>query len=817
MPDHDSKKIVSDISVLYELSLAAGQSLDLKVNCEHFLRTLMSRKNLEAASVWIWSGRLAGSDVAGQAGSGAGQSLVLVYGTPQFRVRETELPDTHPLWARLAAAGAYSLAHTQDGFTDIVTEKQIERGAFAVFPLGELGVLKLYSMTRHEPFPEEEINQLKNVVSKFTLSLEGCLAHEELRRDMAARRQAEEALRQSEEKYRSVVERATDGIVVLQDGKVAYANTSLARLAGRPVAEIIGKPFEQFIHPPELPKVRESYRLRMAGQAVPAVYETVLVAPDGKLLYAELNAGIIPYEGKPADLVFIRDISDRKTSDLERTRLAMAVVQTADAVIITDTAGTIQYVNPAFERITGYSRAEVIGKNPRLLKSGKQDPALYQNMWAALAQGEVWRGRFQDRRKDGSPFTCDAIITPTRDENGHVVNYVSVQRDVTRELQMEEQYLQAQKMESIGRLAGGIAHDFNNIMTAILGFGSMVLDQLGENHPLQHAVEQIVSAGERATNLTRQLLTFSRRQMTEVRILDLNAVVTEMYQLLRRALGEDVELITLLEENPASIKADAGLLQQVIMNLAINARDAMPRGGQLTIQTSRVILDERFCRPRVNVQPGDYVLLSVRDTGCGMTKEVLDHAFEPFFTTKPKGKGTGLGLATVYGIVRQCGGHIELESEPGSGTEVKVWLPRVPTPEEAVPVELEERPERGRETILVVEDEEIVRDLTVRLLKSLGYKVLEASNGKEALGLVEQYKSPIHLVLTDVVMPQMSGPELAERLQKIRPSARLLYTSGFTESAVFERGVTPGKVRLIQKPYSREILAQRVRETLDEG
>jgi two-component system, cell cycle sensor histidine kinase and response regulator CckA len=372
-------------------------------------------------------------------------------------------------------------------------------------------------------------------------------------------------------------------------------------------------------------------------------------------------------------------------------------------------------------------------------------------------------------------------------------------------------------MESIGRLAGGIAHDFNNIMTAVLGFGSMILDQLGDNHPLQHAVEQIVSAGERATNLTRQLLTFSRRQITEVRILDLNAVVTEMYQLLRRALGEDVELITVLDDNPASIKADAGLLQQVIMNLAINARDAMPRGGQLTIQTQRVTLDDRFCRSRVDVRPGDYVLLSVRDTGSGMTKEVLDHMFEPFFTTKPKGKGTGLGLATVYGIVRQCGGHIEVESEPGVGTEVKVWMPRVATPEEAVPVELEARPERGSETILVVEDEDIVRDLTVRLLKSLGYKVLEASHGREALAVVDQCKSPIHLVLTDVVMPQMGGPELAERLQKIRPSVKLLYTSGFTESAVLERGVALGKVRLIQKPYSRETLAQRVRETLDEG
>lgn len=634
---------------------------------------------------------------------------------------------------------------------------------------------------------------------------------------IADRKQAEAATRQSENKYRNVVERASDGILVIQEGKIVYVNSALGRMAKSEASHLLGLPFNQFVHPAKLSRVAEYHRRRMAGDNAPQVYETVLVATDGTNIHVELNSGITTYEGKPADLVFIRDIGARKKLEAERAQLVMVVEQTTDAVIITDTKGDIRYVNPAFERITGYSRAEVVGKNPRLLKSGLQEADTYRVMWAALATGETWQGRFQNKKKDGSIFTCDAIITPTRDQSGTIINYVSVQRDLTRELQMEEQYLQAQKMESIGRLAGGIAHDFNNIMTAILGFGSMILDQLDENNPLRHAVEQIVSAGERATNLTRQLLTFSRKQMVDVRILDPNAVIIEMNQLLRRALGEDIELINLLDDDAGCVKMDPGLLQQVVMNLAINARDAMARGGQLTIRTTHAVLDEQFCKTRVNIQPGDYFQLSLLDNGTGMTREVMKHIFEPFFTTKPKGKGTGLGLATVYGIVNQCGGHVEIESAPSSGTEINIWLPRVVTYADTVPVELEEKLQKGTETVLVVEDEEVVRDLSCRILRSLGYHVLEAANGKDALALVEKYHKTIHLVFTDVVMPQMGGPEMVENLVQMRPDIKVIYTSGFTESSIVEHGVALGKVRLIQKPFTRELLAQRIRHALDEG
>jgi two-component system, cell cycle sensor histidine kinase and response regulator CckA len=816
MPNDLSSRIAREISVLYEISLSIGKSLDIESSCAHFLRTILARKNLAYASVWIRARYMRGlNDVS--ISSQDADSLSLVYAIPQFRVRERSLPAGHPLLTMFGNRDAMSICSDQKEFAAAVTEKHIEKGVFALFKLGNIGVLKLFSITRDEPFGEEYLNQLRHVVSKFAVSLQGCLDHASLIREMGDRRKVEEALRQGEEKYRNVVERASDGILILQDGKITYTNASLRNMTRQKGDEIIGLPFNQFVHPSELARVGEYYRRRMAGESAPQVYETVLVTQDGETINVELNAGVTTYEGRPADLVFIRDITKRKTSDAERAQLVMAVEQTTDAVVITDMQGNIQYANPAFERITGFSRAEVVGKNPRFLKSGRQESTVYTAMWAALTQGHSWRGRFQNKKKDGSIFTCDTVITPTREERGTIINYVSVQRDVTRELQMEEQYLQAQKMESIGRLAGGIAHDFNNIMTAILGFGSMILDQLGENHPLRHAVEQIVSAGERATNLTRQLLTFSRKQMVEVRILDPNAVIVEMNQLLRRALGEDIELLTLLDDEAGCVKMDAGLLQQVVMNLAINARDAMARGGQLTIRTAHAMLDEKFCRTRVNVQPGDYLQLSVRDSGAGMTREVLNHVFEPFFTTKPKGKGTGLGLATVYGIVSQCGGHIEIDSEPGAGTEVRIWLPRVVTSADTVPVELEDKLQKGTETILVVEDEEVVRDLSCRILRSLGYHVVEAANGKEALELVRKYSNTIHLVFTDVVMPQMGGPEMVENLVQMRPGIKVIYTSGFTESTIVERGVALGKVRLIQKPFTRELLAQRIRHALDEG
>lgn len=800
------------LSLLYELALAIGHSLDLKTNCEMFLETLLKVKPLSYAAVWLAASRLSGPESVSASDSDA---YVLVCGLPPAGIRDRILPRTHIVPRRLAQTSHYSVSAADPQFSDYITETGISGGTYAVFSLGGLGFLKVYTPARETVFSSLELNPLRAVLAKFTVSLEGCIAYQALIGEIAERKHILQALQQSEMRYRTVVESASDAIVVIRDGLVAFVNRRAAELAEEQPEHLIGQPFVRYLHPAEAARVMEYHRRRLAGgRPAPIFYETRLQSPrTGRVVTVEITANLIQYEERPAVLVQIRDITERRRIEAERARLALALEQTADAVMIADPRGCITYINPSFEGLWGAPRAALLGREASFIAFG--DARAYHEMLRNMASGQVWRGRLRGRRHDGETVVCDTIATPTRDEHGNIVAFVCVQRDITKELQLEEQYLQAQKMDSIGRLAGGIAHDFNNIMTAILGFGTMILEQVGDNHVLRHAVEQIVTAGERATNLTRQLLTFSRRHITEVRTLDLNAVITEMLTLLRRALGEDVELVTQLDDEAGCIRADPGLIQQVVMNLAINARDAMPRGGRLILRTQVARLSEEFCRSRFRLKPGDYVLFSVIDAGEGMTPEVLSHAFEPFFTTKPKGKGSGLGLATVYAIVQQCHGHIEIESEVGRGTTVKIWFPRLETGSDAVPVEIEDEAQQGTETILVVEDEDLVRDLTARILRSLGYSVLEATNGKEGLAIVEKLHGRVDLVLTDVIMPQMGGQEMAEHLRERYPNIKIVYISGFTEVAITEGGHPVGAERWIPKPYTREILARRIREVLD--
>ncbi|MFA6147185.1 MAG: PAS domain S-box protein [bacterium] len=516
----------------------------------------------------------------------------------------------------------------------------------------------------------------------------------------------------------------------------------------------------------------------------------------------------------------LMDVTERKAAEESRARLTMAVEQAGESIVVTDTRGVIQYVNPAFERITGYDRLEVIGQNPRFLKSGLHDAAFYANLWCTLQRGEVWRGTFLDKRKDGTLCEEDAVISPVRDPSGQVVNYVAVKRDVTEVRRMEEQLRQSQKMEAVGRLAGGVAHDFNNLLTAISGYSELLLHRLPAYSTLRRNVEEIRKAGDRAAALTRQLLAFSRRQVLQPKVLDLNTVVTTMEQMLRRLIGEDIELLTDLSPSLSRVKADPGQIEQVIVNLAVNARDAMPGGGRITVSTADTCLSPAYAAAHPEVRPGPHVLLSVADTGHGMSDETQAHLFEPFFTTKERGKGTGLGLATVYGIVQQSGGHIRVNSAADSGSTFLIYLPRVETAEDRV--QGTDRPSLphpspGTETILLAEDEEVVRRLTREILSENGYKVLEAENGREALLLSEAHRGEIHLLLTDVVMPKMSGRELTERIRPLRPGLRILYMSGYTDDAILRHGVLEDGIPFLQKPFTPEDLARKVREVLDQA
>jgi PAS domain S-box-containing protein len=506
---------------------------------------------------------------------------------------------------------------------------------------------------------------------------------------------------------------------------------------------------------------------------------------------------------------------DRKRAEEYQSRLISAIEQSGEMLIITDGGGVIEYVNPMFERVSGYTREEVLGKNPRILKSGKHDRIFYKELWDVLLQGETWTGRITNRKKDGALYTVEAVISPVHDETGGTVNYIATNRDITNALQLEKQLQQAQKVESIGRLAGGVAHDLNNLLTPIIGYGEMLRDHLSGSETQLKYLGQMLSAGFKARDLVRQLLAFSRSQTLEFKPLDLNQVVTGFEKLLRRTIPEDVEMKLVLSPNVRSIMGDIGQIEQVIMNLAVNASDAMPNGGVLLLETATVRIDEAYAKTGQWVEPGEYVLLSMSDTGLGMEQSIREHIFEPFFSTKGE-LGTGLGLATVYGIVKQHAGNIWVYSEPGKGTVFKIYLP-VSTREAAssgngkkAPTEL-----KGYEHILLVEDNDQVRYLANSILSAQGYHVLAARDGHEALTILGANHHTVHLLLTDVVMPKMNGRELFAKMAAINPHLKVLYMSGYTANIIAHRGVLHEGVQFIQKPFTAKGLAAKVREVLD--
>jgi PAS domain S-box-containing protein len=500
----------------------------------------------------------------------------------------------------------------------------------------------------------------------------------------------------------------------------------------------------------------------------------------------------------------------------DRRRLSAAIEQTAESIIITDTGGRIEYVNPGFEKTTGYTRAEALGRRLNMLYSGHHDAAFYSNLWQTISSGKVWHGQFINRKKNGDLYNDDATITPGRDDSGAIVNYVSVQRDVTRELQLEAQYRQAQKMDAIGQLTGGIAHDFNNLLTAINGFADLARAALEPDDPKKEMMDKVLYSGQRAADLVRQLLAFSRKQVIEPKVLNLNTVVTDTDKMLRRILGEHIFIDTRLVPRLYPVKIDPAQIQQVILNMAVNARDAMPDGGRLTIETVNVSLAANDLAVYADLQPGDYVQLTMRDTGHGMTSAVLARVFEPFFTTKEVGKGTGLGLATVYGIVKQNGGDIVCHSEVGRGATFRVLLP---VSREGVVTEAAGQSGQwpaGEETILLVEDDPMVREFVLHTLRAQGYNIIVAANGPRALQMAQAYQEPIHLLLTDVVMPGMSGSEVAERLRAQKPGLKIIFTSGYTDETVIRHGVQESELTFLPKPFSPMELAKKVREILDQ-
>lgn len=510
------------------------------------------------------------------------------------------------------------------------------------------------------------------------------------------------------------------------------------------------------------------------------------------------------------------DITARKEADSALHLRSAALHAAANAMIITDRQGTIEWVNAGFTNLTGYTAAEALGRNPRdLVRSGTHDQPFYRTMWETILRGDVWHGEMTNKRKDGTFYLEERTITPFKDEQGEVVHFIAIGRDLTEQRSLESQLLQAHKMETVGRLAGGIAHDFNNLLTVINGTVELMMLEVTRDDPFRADLKEVRDAGMRAATLTRQLLAFSRKQVMKFDVVDLNDLIVGVQTMLRRLIGEDIELVLTPTAHLGCVRADPTQIEQVLLNLSVNARDAMPSGGTLTFTTANAHVSDAHHPDHPTLGAGDYVLLQVSDTGAGMPDAVRRRVFEPFFTTKGMGTATGLGLSMVYGIVKQSGGSIYATSAPGNGTTFSIYLPRVDAVSKSATPQSSPAAVPGTETVLIVEDETGVRRVAERVLGIAGYTVLTAASGEDAVKLLTAHDGTVSLMLTDMGMPGIGGWELAERCRELRPQMKVIFTSGYSDDAVLYDGRLGRNFPFIGKPYSASELTRLVREVLD--
>ncbi|HKU27155.1 MAG TPA: PAS domain-containing protein [Candidatus Sulfotelmatobacter sp.] len=618
-----------------------------------------------------------------------------------------------------------------------------------------------------------------------------------------------------------ITEGTTDAVFVKDlQGKYLMINSAGAGFVGKSIDQILGKTDRELFSADTAGAIMEMDRKVMV-QGLTQTYEERGTSNGVSRLYLATKGPYRDAHGEIIGLLGIsRDITERKQAEEEirqsQQKLGIHFQHTPLAVVEWDLDFRVAAWNPSAERIFGYSRQEALGQHARFIVPTQYWPQVDQVWQALLHQKGGARSTNDNLTKDGRTISCEWYNTPLVDESGKVLGVASLVQDVTERVALEDRLRQSQKMEAVGRLAGGVAHDFNNLLTVIIGYSQILADGLPAGSRLAESTAQIKAAADRAAGITRQLLAFSRKTVLSPHVISLNDIVLNLDSLLRRLIGEDIEVITVPAQDLGSVKADPSQIEQVVLNLALNARDAMPHGGKLTVETSNATLDGRYSREHKSVEPGRYVMLAVSDTGEGMSEETQARIFEPFYTTKEVGKGTGLGLSMVYGIVKQSGGHIWVYSEPGRGSTFKIYFPRTDAPAEILePEKHVSKVQRGTETILLVEDDEQLRELSSSVLTNCGYNVLVASSPEQGLTICKANADEIRLLVTDVVMPRINGRQLAEQVLKFHPQMKVLYISGYTNNAIVHYGVLDPGLWFLPKPFTLSELVAKVREVLD--
>jgi PAS domain S-box-containing protein len=635
--------------------------------------------------------------------------------------------------------------------------------------------------------------------------------------DNSARR-ITDAISRGKHEWEQTVD-AIDDIITIMDGdlRILRANRSAHRLFGYRLGELVGKSCHEAFHGRQDPCPLCPATTENGGDTRRHLIHNELIDRTFEISVSK----ILSVDGSVSRIVQIaRDVTDALRQEEERQRLSTAIEQTSEVVVITDVFGTIQYINPAFTTVTGYTRDEAVGQNMNLVKSNRQDHTFYRHLWETILAGTVWRGRLINRRKDGTLYSEMTTISPIIDADGTISAFVAVKRDISREEQLEKQLQQAAKLEAIGTLAGGIAHDFNNILSAILGYAQIARNQIDKNHPLAYPLQHIQAAGERAADLVEQILTFSRQDQVRqpLRPLRVQPIIKEALRLLRSSIPTTIKLIQQIDTAALSIMADPVQIHQVIMNLCTNARQAIDsEHGEIRVSLRDVTLEPTASQPAApELPPGRYLELCVTDSGCGMDEQTMQRIFDPFFTTKPKDRGTGLGLAVVHGIVKTHQGHIEVSSLPGQGTTFTVLLPAIEG-RQSTEASVVTPVRGGSENILLVDDEHQLTDMLTRVLERLGYRVTAFNDSLAAARCFRDNSGDFDLVITDMTMPNMTGAELAKEFLALRPALPVILVTGYNERINRETALYLGVREFLSKPLRKDDLARTIREILDHG